>query len=93
VLDDLATAPIDEKLRATLGLLGKMTLEPEALTAADVRPVLALGVSREAVKEAMHVAYLFNIYDRLADTLGWDVPAESAFYEGAAQRLLKRGYG
>lgn len=93
VLDDYTTAPIDEKLRATLGLLRKMTLEHESLTADDVRPVLALGVSRKAVLEAMHVAYLFNIYDRLADTMGWDVPAlESGFYESSAQMLLKRGY-
>ncbi len=93
VLDDLATAPIDEKLRATLGLLQKMTLEPERLTADDVRPVLALGVSRRAVADAMHVAFLFNIYDRLADTLGWDVPPqEGGYYQSAARMLLKRGY-
>jgi alkylhydroperoxidase family enzyme len=93
VLDDVDTAPIDDKLRATLGLLRKMTLEPDALTADDVRPVLALGVSRKAVSDAMHVAFLFNIFDRLADTLGWDVPAiESGFYESGAKRLLARGY-
>jgi alkylhydroperoxidase family enzyme len=94
VLADYTTAPIDEKLRATLALLRKMTLEPEALGAADVRAVLALGVSRQAVADAMHVAYLFNIYDRLADTMGWDVPAqESGFYRSSARRLLERGYG
>ena len=93
VLDDVATAPIDDKLRATLGLLRKMTLEPDELTADAVRTVLALGVSRQAVKDAMHVAFLFNIFDRLADTLGWDVPAvESGFYTASAKRLLERGY-
>jgi hypothetical protein len=41
----------------------------------------------------MHVAYLFNIYDRLADTLGWDVPADaSGYYARSAKRLLQRGY-
>src|SRR5580704_17641742 len=89
-VEDYTTAPIDERLRATLGLLRNMTLEPEQLTADDVRPVLALGVTREAVREAMHVAYLFNIYDRLADALGWDVPEEeSGFYQSSAQMLLK----
>jgi alkylhydroperoxidase family enzyme len=92
VLDDYTTAPIDEKLRATLGLLRKMTVDPEALGPDDVRAVLALGVSREAVEEAMHVAYLFNVYDRLADTLGWDVPAQEGFYASSARRLLGRGY-
>ncbi|MGD0526050.1 MAG: hypothetical protein ABSE49_12945 [Polyangiaceae bacterium] len=93
VLDDYLTAPIDEKLRAMLGLLKKMTLEPDELGAADVRPVLALGVSRQAVEDAMHVAFLFNIYDRLADSMGWDVPAEgSAFWQSSAKVLLSRGY-
>lgn len=80
-------------MRATLGLLKKMTLEPETLGPDDVRPVLALGVSRQAVRDAMHVAFLFNVYDRLADTMGWDVPAEgSGFWQTSAKMLLSRGY-
>jgi hypothetical protein len=71
-----------------------MTLDPESLGPDDVRAVLALGVSRKAVEEAMHVAFLFNVYDRMADTMGWDVPAEgSAFWRVSAKMLLRRGYG
>jgi alkylhydroperoxidase family enzyme len=93
VLADYTTAPIDERLRATLGFLRKMTLEHDALGPDDARAVLATGVSREALADAINVAYLFNIYDRLADTLGWDVPAlGSGFYESSAKRLLARGY-
>jgi len=70
-----------------------MTLEPDKLGPDDVRRVLALGVSRQAVKDAMHVAFLFNVYDRMADAMGWDVPAEgSGFWETSAKMLLKRGY-
>jgi hypothetical protein len=80
-------------VRATLGLLKKMTLEPEKLGPDDVRPVLALGVSRQAVEDAMNVAFLFNVLDRLADTMGWDAPAEgSAFWQTSAKILLSRGY-
>ena len=93
MLEDYTTAPIDEKLRATLTFLKKLTLEPERLAVEDARAVLAQGVSREALLEAMHVAYLFNIYDRLADTMGWDVPAEGhGSYAAGAKMLLKRGY-
>jgi len=70
-----------------------MTLDPQALTADDARAVIASGVSREALTHAIHVAYLFNIYDRLADAMGWDVPdRRSGAYEVSAQRLLQRGY-
>jgi alkylhydroperoxidase family enzyme len=93
VLDDFESAPIDEKLRATLRFLRTMTLEPDTLTPADARAVLAVGVSREALTEAIHVAYIFNVYDRLADTMGWHVPGKAAgYYQVSARRLLTRGY-
>jgi alkylhydroperoxidase family enzyme len=93
VLDDFESAPIDAKLKATLRFLRKMTLEPQWLTPDDACAVLATGVDREALTQAIHVAYLFNIYDRLADAMGWDVPnAALGSYQVGAQRLLKRGY-
>ncbi len=92
VLDDYRTAPIDEKLRAMLGLLEIFTLRPDALGPRDVRAVLATGVTRDAIREAFYVAFLFNVYDRLADTLGWELPDEG-YYAKSGQFLLKKGYG
>ena len=92
VLSDYRTAPIDEKLRAMLGLLETFTLHPEQLSASGIRAVLAAGVSREAVRDAFYVAFLFNTYDRLADTLGWELP-DQRYYVKAGQFLLKKGYG
>jgi hypothetical protein len=92
VLDDAETAPISEKLKATLRFLRKMTLNPRELTADDARAVLATGVTRQGLLEAVQVAYLFNVYDRLADTLGWEVPAEGdGSYVAGAKNLLGRG--
>lgn len=91
VLEDYRTAPIDEKLRATIGLLETLTLSPDELSAERVRAVLALGVTKEAIRDAFYVAFLFNTYDRLADTLGWELPAEQ-FYRKSGEFLLKRGY-
>jgi alkylhydroperoxidase family enzyme len=93
VLDDFESAPIDDRLRATLRFLRKMTLEPDALTPDDARAVLAAGVDTAALRDAIHVAYLFNIYDRLADSMGWHVPdVAGGYYQVAAKRLLTRGY-
>jgi alkylhydroperoxidase family enzyme len=91
VLEDYRTAPIDEKLRAMLGLLETFTLHPEGLNGSGVRAVLAAGVSRDAVRDAFYVAFLFNTYDRLADTLGWELPDER-YYPKAGRFLLKKGY-
>jgi alkylhydroperoxidase family enzyme len=93
VLDDYRTAPIDERLRATLGLLEKMTLDAKSLAPDDVRTVMRAGVSKSAIEDALEVAFLFNIYDRMADAMGWDVPPlGGGYYQVAARRLLKRGY-
>ena len=74
-----------------LKLLERFTLEPDQLTPDDVRVVLATGVTRDAIRDAFYVAFLFNTYDRLADTLGWELP-DARYYPKAGQFLLKNGY-
>jgi hypothetical protein len=70
-----------------------MTLDHASLGPADVRAVLERGVSRQAVADAMEVAFLFNVYDRMADAMGWHVPpVADGYYRVAARRLLKNGY-
>lgn len=91
VLEDYERAPISDQLRATLGFLKKLSLTPEAVTADDARKVLALGVSKAALADAIYVAATFNVFDRLADTMGWDVPPPEAF-DVSAKRLIARGY-
>ena len=92
ILADWRTAPISEKLRAMLAVLEVFTLRPDELTAADVRHALDAGVTRGAIVDAYYVAFLFNTYDRLADTLGWELP-EEGYYARSGQYLLKKGYG
>jgi alkylhydroperoxidase family enzyme len=91
VLADYRTAPIDEDLRAMLGVLESFTLAPETLNAGALRSLLDRGVTRDAIRDAFYVAFLFNTYDRLADTLGWELP-QDAYYPKAGQFLLKHGY-
>ncbi len=74
-----------------LALLTKVTIDHEALTAIDVAPVLAAGVTRQAVIEALEVAWAFNVITRLADAFEFDVGPPSSFAAGA-RRLLARGY-
>ncbi len=87
----MRSAPIGEGLRATLVFLEKLTLSPAELGPADAQAVFAAGVSREALVTAIHVAFLFNMIDRMADSLDWDVPPFEAFYE-RAEGMLGSGY-
>jgi uncharacterized peroxidase-related enzyme len=90
VLSDLETAPIEEPLRATLRMLGKLTREG-VVTADDMRAVLAAGASREQVEDALAVCWSFNTTNRLADAFGFSI-LEPGAYEAGAKVLLSRGY-
>lgn len=90
VLSNLETAPIEEPLRATLRMLRKLTLE-NAVNANDMRAVLAAGVSREQIEDALAVCFAFNTTDRLADAFGFSV-LEPKGFEAGAKFLLSRGY-
>ena len=68
-----------------------MTLTPGELDRADADDVLAAGVSRDALIDAIHVCALFSMIVRLADSLGWDVPPPEAF-AARGRVLLESGY-
>ena len=89
-LADVETAPIDEPLRATLRILGKLTRE-HSVDPDDIRAVLAEGVSPEQIEDALAVCLAFNITDRLADAFDFSVASPEAMNAGA-RYLLKRGY-
>jgi AhpD family alkylhydroperoxidase len=86
----LDTGAIEEPLRATLLMLGKLTRE-RAVDADDMRAVLAAGASRQQIEDALAVGFSFNVIGRLADAFGFAVPGLEAF-EAGAKYLLARGY-
>jgi hypothetical protein len=90
VLADVETAPIDDKLRATLKLLRTLTKE-HAVSPADIKAVLAIGVTKSQVEDAFAVCFAFNVIDRLADTFEFHVGPRAHFDIGA-KMLLSRGY-
>jgi alkylhydroperoxidase family enzyme len=82
---------VTERVHAMLGFLEQLTLRPEELDPEDADAVRSAGVSDQAMVDAIHVAALFNMIVRLADSLGWDVPTwESCLDRGEA--MLARGY-
>ena len=91
MLADWRTAPVDPKVRATLGFLEKLTLAPAELRPADVEPLRRAGVSDAAIEDAIHVCVLFNVYDRLADSLSFHLPGPDG-YAASGRSLMQRGY-
>ena len=74
-----------------MNLIEKLTLTPDQIESADIDALRAEGLSDEAIEDAIHVTVLFNILDRIADSLGFEIPTAQGFAR-AADVLLKRGY-
>ena len=69
----------------------KVTKEHAAVTAEDVKTLLAAGVSANQVRDALAVCFAFNVITRLADTFRFAIPPAEAFAV-SAKMLLSRGY-
>jgi len=91
VLEDLDSAPVEQKLKATLRLLEKLTLKPREVGSKDVKALLELGVSATAIKDAIRVCTLFNLVGRVADALGFEIPSRRCLTR-SARVLLWKGY-
>jgi uncharacterized peroxidase-related enzyme len=89
-LADLESAPVEERQRATLLMLGRLARDRH-LSAEDVRAVLDTGVSRQQIEDALAICYAFNVTNRLANAFGFEVMSPEGFQAGA-KYLLRRGY-
>ena len=92
ILSDWRTAPVDEKLRATLGFLQKLTLWPTEVSAADVDKVRAAGVSDQAIEDAIYVCFIFSVLARLADAFDFDLTTPARWQVGG-KVFYRIGYG
>jgi alkylhydroperoxidase family enzyme len=78
-------------MRATLGLLEKMTLAPGEVVAEDLVELRAAGLSDRAILDAAYVCMGFNIITRIANALGFKVPPDEVFSR-ASRYLTRFGY-
>ena len=91
VLEDWTTAPLDERLRAMLGYLNKMTLTPDAVGKEDIDALRDNGLSDAEIAEAVNVGFTFNVIDRLADAFNFEVP-DKDIAANTGKLLHKVGY-
>jgi alkylhydroperoxidase family enzyme len=64
MLDDYLTAPMSERLRATMNFLEKVTLLPADVGGDDIQRLHLAGVTDQAIREALLVCFLTGILDR-----------------------------
>ena len=91
ILKDIATAPIDERLRPVFALVQKLTLTPSKTTQADIDRVLTAGWEQQAVEDAIAVCSLLNLMNRLVDGFGLEQPSQAQL-SAMAKMINTNGY-
>jgi uncharacterized peroxidase-related enzyme len=87
---DLEAAPVDDRMRAILRYVGKLTSSPGALSQADADAVFAAGWDEQALHDAVIVCALFNFMNRMVNGLG--IKADAAYFATSGTRLKDIGY-
>jgi uncharacterized peroxidase-related enzyme len=92
VLQDWRTAPVNEKVRATLGFLEKLTRTPNAVSQDDITAMKEAGVSEKGIEEAIYVCFVFCTINRLANSFDFELANEKSLNR-VGFVLYNMGYG
>jgi len=88
LMADIATAPVDEKIKPILAFARKTTLDQHTVSKADIDAILAAGWPEEAVNDAALVVSLFNYMNRIIHTMG--VAPFDEDYAARKKAILKK---
>src|SRR5262249_17500845 len=90
LIGDLATAPVDDRMRPVLGYVKKLTLTPTRLTQADADAVFAAGWDEAALHSAIAVCCHFNFMNRLVNGVG--IKADPTLFQERGRKQVEMGY-
>ena len=79
------------EVKTALELIRKLTLEPEQFGPDDVEAARRAGLTDQAIVDAGQVCAMFNVIDRIADAMAFEVLSSEGFAKGA-QQLRRFGY-
>jgi uncharacterized peroxidase-related enzyme len=85
LVDGVEASPLEPRLKPLLRYVEKVTRTPSRISQADADAVRAAGWDDAELHDAVSVAGLFNLMNRLVDGLG--IRADDAYTELAARRL------
>lgn len=92
VVNDLATAPVSEKMRALLAIAGAVQQSGRAVTPAHAQAARDAGATDREIHDTVLIAALFSMYNRYVDGLASVAPTDPAFYDALGARITTRGY-
>jgi uncharacterized peroxidase-related enzyme len=91
VKENIATAPVSEKMKALLTIASQVQKSGKAVTEQSIQKAKAEGATDIEIHDTVLIAALFSLYNRYVDGLSTVAPADPEFYKGLAERISK-GY-
>ena len=92
VMDDYATAPIDDRLKALLNIAGKVQQSGREVTPGDMAFARNYGANDRDIHDTVLIAAAFCMFNRYVDGLASLTPTDPAEYEAMGKRMGEKGY-
>lgn len=90
LMDDIDTAPVDDRLKPILHYVAKLTRTPARITQKDAGAVRDAGWADEAFHMAIALCAAANFMNRIVDGAG--LVADPALFARRGEALAKHGY-
>lgn len=92
VKEDIATAPVSEKMKTLLTIATLVQQAGKSVTAIAVQNAKDAGATDIEIHDTVLIAALFCMYNRYVDGLATVTPTDAVFYKGLGERLKTNGY-
>jgi uncharacterized peroxidase-related enzyme len=92
VKKDINTAPVSDKMKALLTIASLTRQSGKSVTSEAIQKAKDAGATDIEIHDTVLIAALFCLYNRYVDGLGTSLPADPAYYNVLAGRLVNHGY-
>jgi uncharacterized peroxidase-related enzyme len=92
VKQDIATAPVSNKMKALLTIASLTRESGKSVTAEAIEKAKAECATDIEIHDTVLIAALFCLYNRYVDGLATALPADNNYYNVLAERLVNHGY-
>lgn len=92
VLEDIATAPVSNKMKALLTIAAQVRESGKQVTGDAIAAAKLAGATDIEIHDTVLIAALFCLYNRYVDGLNTFTPADPQYYVNLADRIVHHGY-
>jgi uncharacterized peroxidase-related enzyme len=92
VRQDIATAPVSEKMKALLTIARHTGENGQLVTTQNIEDAKSAGATDLEIHDTVLIAALFSLYNRYVDGMATLMPDDDSYFTMLASRLVSHGY-